>query len=419
MLTQLQMLNWILSNKDFSVIVQNNIDSSYFPNLKREFVFINRHYLTYGQVPDMVSFMNAFPDFEVIEVNESVDYLLSELYREHNESFLATTFNKIKDLLMAGRTDDAMNLFSSSAQTASSKKKLDAVNILEDTSRYDSYIDKCNDFNKYYISTGFKELDDIISGWDRQEELAVIAARTGVGKSWALIKSVTAAVKAGLTVGLYSGEMGVDKVGYRFDTLMSHISNGKLVHGNSDAANQYKIYLDNLKDNHRGSLYIMTRDMVDGKCGVTALRGFVEKYNLDILFVDQLSLVDDDQNARQPFERAANVSKDLKVLQVTKHIPIISVSQQNRTSVNEDGFAGTENIAQSDRIAQDATTILFLSYKDDILSLSIAKARDGGTNKVLKYMVDLDHGRYNYLRDDDTVETEETQTVTAYGDDVY
>lgn len=415
MLVQLQILNLILSSHDFSFVIQNNLTVDYFPNLKSEFNYIYNHFKKYGQTPDLETFLKSFPEFEVIEVNESKDYLLSELYREKNESFLATTFNKVRDLLMAGKTDDAMNLFSSAAQLSSANKHLDAVDILSDISRYDAYLDKCNDFNKYYISTGFKELDDIIGGWDRNEELAVIAARSGIGKSWLLLKFVVAAVQKGLKVGLFSGEMSVNKVGYRFDTLMSHISNGKLIHGNIEAANQYKVYLDNLKTNHSGNLFIMTRDMVDGKCGVNALRNFVEKYDLDILFIDQLSLVDDDHNARQQFERAANVSKDLKILQVTKHIPIISVSQQNRTAVEEGSFAGTENIAQSDRIAQDATLILFLTYKDNILTVSIGKARDGGTNTVLKYAVDLDHGKYDYIKEDES----DSDTVNYDGGEDY
>ena len=45
--------------------------------------------------------------------------------------------------------------------------------------------------------------------------------------------------------------------------------------------------------------------------------------------------------------------------------------------------------------------ILFLSQKDNILTISIGKARDGGTGRVFKYNIDLDKGRYNYIRDDD------------------
>lgn len=398
MITQLQLINEILESKDYSIILENNITSEYFPDYQKEFTFINKHYLTYDQVPDKVTFLNAFPDFEIIQVTESKEYLVDEIYREHNEKFLATTFNRIKGLLMAGKTDDAMNLFSNAAQIASTKKHLDAVNILEDLSRYDSYIDRCNNIDRFYLTTGLRELDESLGGGiDRENELGVIAARTGVGKSWMLIKMVTAAVKRGLTVGLFSGEMSVSKVGYRFDSLMSGVSNSGLVHGNISVESNYRAYLDSLKDTYKGKLFIMTRDMVDGSCGVTALRGFVEKYNLDILFIDQLSLLDDDHNAKQPNERMADISKDLKVLQVTKKIPIISASQQNRTAVDEDGLAGTEHIAVSDRVSQDASFVIFLSMKDDNLIFNIAKARDGASQRLLKYHVNYDTGVFNFL----------------------
>ena len=218
-------------------------------------------------------------------------------------------------------------------------------------------------------------------------------------------------MKMGLRVGIFSGEMSVNKLAYRFDTLMSHISNGQLMHGNISAANDYKVYLEELKETHPGQLFVMTRDMVDGKCGVNALRSFVEKYELDILFIDQISLLDDDKNAKIMFEKFSNISKDLKLLQTQKHIPIISVSQQNRTAVEEGSYAGTENISGADRIAQDATLILFLTQKDNILTISIGKSRDGGTGQVFKYNVDLDKGMYYYIKEDDA---DEDDTYVGY-----
>ena len=411
MLVQLQVLNLILGTKDFSFIIDNNITSDYFPNLANEFNFIFNHYKTYGQVPDIETFLKVFPEFEVLQVSESEEYLLSELYKEKNQDLLVNTFNSVREDLLAGNVEKAMDKFLKASQKASVNKHLDAVNILEDISRYDAYIDKCNDFNKYYISTGFRELDSVIGGIDRQEELGVIAARSGVGKSWLLIKFATTAMKMGLRVGIFSGEMSVNKLAYRFDTLMSHISNGQLMHGNISAANDYKVYLEELKETHPGQLFVMTRDMVDGKCGVNALRSFVEKYNLDILFIDQISLLDDDKNAKIMFEKFSNISKDLKLLQTQKHIPIISVSQQNRTAVEEGSYAGTENISGADRIAQDATLILFLTQKDNILTISIGKSRDGGTGQVFKYNVDLDKGMYYYIKEDDA---DEDDTYTGY-----
>ena len=47
----------------------------------------------------------------------------------------------------------------------------------------------------------------------------------------------------------------------------------------------------------------------------------------------------------------ANISKDIKNLQVMSRIPIISVSQMNRTK-NDDGEQDTTQIGLSDRIGQ-------------------------------------------------------------------
>ena len=422
-LIQLQVINKILATQDFSFITQNNIDSSYFPNLTKEFVFINKHYFTYGKVPDTVTFLNAFPEFEIIEVNEPITYLVNELYREYNESFLASTFNKIKSLLLSGDTDGAMNLFSKSAQTALTRKNLEAVNILDDISRYDAYIEKCNDFNKYYITTGFKELDDSLGGGiDRQNAYFVISARAGIGKTLIMTKFAAAAASKGLKVGFYEGEMTVDKLAYRYDTLTSHISNGSIMHGNTNVANNYKIFLDNLvkkKDKH---FYILTRDMVpDERVTVSVLEAFVDKYNLDILFVDQISLLDSTLRNARSFEQVAEISKELKSLQSRKNIPIVVASQQNRNSIEEGKLAGTENLALSDRVGQDASEVLFISKDDNIMTFNLAKARDGAKKYVLKYRVDFDKGQFTYLPDSDEEEsTDETiGQVEVEGEDVF
>ena len=349
----------------------------------------------YGNVPDLETFLNRFTNFDVIDVKESDNYLIDALYDNKNQRELASVFNKVRSLIMSNKTDEAMKVYLNASQNIVKGVHLDSVDIISDTSRYDRYLEKCNDFNKYYVSTGFKELDEIIGGWDRQEELATIAARSGVGKSWMLLFVAVAAAKQGLNVGIYSGEMSEDKVGYRIDTLISHLSNGQIIHGNVNVSGHYKEYLDNLKNTIKGSIRVLTPSKINGPAGVTALRAFIEKDNLDMLCVDQHSLLEDDRNARNPIERAANISKDLKNLQVMKKIPIISVSQQNRNSV-ENGVS-TANIAQSDRIAQDSTIILFLEQKDGVLTIHLTKSRDSVNARDLNYAVDLDKGMFTFI----------------------
>lgn len=406
---QLQMLNRILQSKNTALVTVNNLTTEYFSEYKEEFNFIKNHLDTYGNIPDLETFLSRFKEFDVIEVNENDNYLIDALYEDRNQRELASVFNKVRSLIMNNKTDEAMKLYLTASQNIVQGVHLDSVDIIRDTSRYDRYLEKCNDFNKYYVSTGFSELDEIIGGWDRQEELATIAARSGVGKSWMLLFIAVAAAKQGLNVGVYSGEMSEDKVGYRIDTLISHLSNGQIIHGNVNVSGHYKEYLDNLGSTIRGSIRVLTPSKINGPAGVTALRAFIEKDKLDMLCIDQHSLLEDDRGAKNPIERAANISKDLKNLQVMKHIPIISVSQQNRNSV-ENGVS-TANIAQSDRIAQDSTIILFLEQKDGVLTIHLTKSRDSVNARDLKYAVDLDKGIFTFIPEDADVDEDKAESL--------
>ena len=349
----------------------------------------------YGNIPDINTFAAEFPHFDFIQVNESPSYLIDKLYEDRNARKLSTLFNKIRQEFNDGDIDKAMNTYLSSMNDIAKAKHIESIDLLRDTSRYDAFIDRVDDWKKFFVKTGFPELDEIIGGWDRQEELATIVARSNMGKSWILLKCACAAAEQGLNVGIYSGEMSERKVGYRVDTLIGHISNTALTKGNIEVQNEYKQYLDSLPNKFSGTMKVLTPNMIGGPAGVTALRAFIEKDNLDILFVDQHSLLEDDRKAKNPVEKASNISKDLKNLQVLKQIPIISVSQQNRAST-ENGV-GLEHIAQSDRIAQDSTIVLFFEQKDGIITMHLVKSRDSANMKDLSYAVDLNRGIFTYI----------------------
>lgn len=199
MTSQFQILNKILQTKDYSFITLNNLTAEYFFNYKAEYEFIKTHYDTYHTVPDRLTFLNNFPDFVIQDVNEPDNYLVEQLYNDYNQSYLATCFNGIKRLLENDDTAGAMKYYLESMNNLHVGSALQCTDIMSDTSRYDRYLDMIANQSKYFISTGFPELDKIITGIDRRNENMVIAARTGVGKSWLLLTIAAAASKQGLT----------------------------------------------------------------------------------------------------------------------------------------------------------------------------------------------------------------------------
>ena len=395
------MLNYILQTGDTSLLMVNSIDDSFFSDYPEEYNFIRNHLSQYGQVPDRLTFANQFEDFDWIEVNENPNYLIDELYRDRNKRTLAKVFNGVRDRINSGDVEGAMALFTSSSQDLVASTHIDSVDIIRDQTRYDAYLERTQDFNKFYVKTGFNELDELIGGWDRLEEYATIVARPGVGKSWVLLRCAMSAAEQGLRAGLYSGEMSETKVGYRFDTLAGHISNSGIIHGNSELMNSYKAFLDSMESRFTGTLKVITPKMITHAATVTDLEAFIEKEKLDILFIDQHSLMEDQRKAKDPVTRAANISKDLKNLQVLKRIPIITVSQQNRNMVDDSSVIDVSHIAQADRIGQDSTVVVFLEQKNHVLTMHLAKSRDNGAGVKLKYAIDLDKGIFQFIPNED------------------
>ena len=411
-MVQLQFINFLIQSGDKSLLMVNSIDDTFFSEYTQEFKFIRNHITQYGQLPDRLTFLNKFPDFDFIEVTENPNYLVDELYNDRNKRLMAKIFNRVRDCINADDVKTAMEVFNSASQDLLSASHIDCVDILQDKSRYEAYVERTQDFSKFYVKTGFDELDTVIGGWDRLEELATIVARPGVGKSWILLKCAIAAAQQGLTVGLYSGEMSERKVGYRFDTLVGHVSNRGIIQGNIDVMTQYKMFLDNLNKQFTGTIKVITPRMIKHAATVTDLDAFIEKEHLDMLCIDQHSLMEDQRRAKDPVTRAANISTDLKQLQVLRQIPIIAVSQQNRAATDDTQVIDVSRIAQSDKIGQDSTVVIFLEQKDGVLTLHLAKARDGGSGQKLKYAIDLDKGVFNFMpNEDDALDGSQCQNL--------
>ena len=99
MTSQLQVLNKILQEKDFSLVTLNNLTEDYFFNYRSEFKYIRDHYEKYNSVPDRLTFVDLFGDFDLVDVSEPDSYLIEQLFKDYNSAFLAARFNDIRQHL--------------------------------------------------------------------------------------------------------------------------------------------------------------------------------------------------------------------------------------------------------------------------------------------------------------------------------
>lgn len=397
-ISEYQLLNKVLEEKNYSLLSNNMVDDEYFTQAKEEYKFIKEFYETYHSVPDKQSFSAKFPNFDYFAVSQPVISIIDEL----REQLLFRRATKIINGSIELFTQDAnagAEYLLSHINELQPQHTIQSVDIIHDTSRLKEYEDKLNNIDNYFIPSGFKELDEYIFGWKRKEEFALIIARTGVGKSAFAIKSAQYAWKDGYNVGYFSPEMASSTVGFRFDSAYKGFSNSSLLRG--DLIKDYKEYFNEL-NTHENKFLVSTMQDFNNKVTVPKLKNWCIMNNIDILFIDGFDYLYDTRAERfhSREDRLGHIAQDLVTLSIDIEIPIVGVIQANRRSTEDkDKDIGTENITGSDKIGASCTRLISLKSSGPALQITIPKNRYGEGNNGVKilYQWDADRSTFFYI----------------------
>lgn len=400
----LQLINKIIQTSDYNLVLNNNLSKEMFLQYENEFDFVDNFYKQYGKVPDKETFLSAFPDFNLIEVSETDKYLIDKLNEEYLYYKTVPVVHNVAEKLKSN-SHDAVEYLLQEIPKLTELQQTEGIDIIQNAIlRYNEYQEKLAGKDVQYITTGFKELDTIFKGFSRGEELIVLFARIGQGKSWILNKMLSHAWQIGYNIGLISPEMSATKIGYRFDTLTNHFSNKNLVWG--QAQQGYEEYINGLKEKKNKFIVTIPQDF-NRKITVSKIKNFVTKNKIDVLGIDGITYLTDERYQRSDTRTTmlTNISEDLMSLSIELKIPILVVVQSNRSGVNKDTeeTPDLENIKDSDGIAANATKVLAIKQKsnENIIQLSVRKHRDGRTGQTLLYQFDFDTGDFTYVPSND------------------
>lgn len=400
-MVQIQILNKVLHDKDYSIIDENLLDSSYFNGYESEFNYIKDHYERYKTVPDTLTFLEKFPEFELIDVTESKQYLIDKIREEHLYEQSAPLLQQAADLYKED-SNKAVTFLLSKLKELQPSYNIGGTDIIQEADkRYESYLDRKSNQEKYYFSTGFKELDTITHGIQRGEELLVIFARINQGKSFISEKMAISVWEQGYNVGYFSPEMTAESIGFRFDTLHKNFSNKQLSWGNtSEIDEDYKNYITDLKKNN--NKFIVTTLLDFGKkVTVSKLRNWIKQDKLDMIVIDGISYLSDERYKKGDSKTISitNISEDLMSLSVEMQIPIIAVVQANRNGVAEedDKTPELEHIRDSDGLGMNASKVISIKQKYGVLEMAVKKQRNGAVGDVLKYSWNIDTGEFLWI----------------------
>ena len=255
------------------------------------------------------------------------------------------------------------------------------------------------------VPTGFKKLDDITAGF-QPENLIIVAARPGVGKtSWALNVASYAALNHKIPVFVFSLEMSKHELIERLLAGEARIDSNRMRRGMIEYSEwKNKIY-------PAGNRISQAPILIDDSPGVNILelRAKARRFRSDprffpaqkdgppplgLIVIDYLQLAQGLGGRREESREReiADISRGLKALAKELHIPIIAVSQLNRSvEKREDKTPQLSDLRESGAIEQDADIILFI-HRDEMYNadpsgrgkalLKIGKNRAGPTGEV-------------------------------------
>lgn len=228
------------------------------------------------------------------------------------------------------------------------------------------------------VPTGLYPLDDRIGGL-QAPRLVVIAARPSIGKT-ALVNQITLhAAAQGHGVGVCSLEMGEAELAIRAMANRYQVNGTALAFGNDAeiTALMHKIPGNPVKD-----LPIWIDADSYSLPAITArISEWKRRHNIGLAVVDHIGLVEVD-GQRSANDRIGAVSRALKKTAKQLQIPVIAVSQLNRSVEKEKRYPTLADLRDSGSIEQDADIAIFLHAESEgdrliPMHLGLLKNRSG------------------------------------------
>lgn len=214
------------------------------------------------------------------------------------------------------------------------------------------------------LSTGYRDLDLITAGL-HEDELIILAARPGVGKTaFALNVAQNVATKSDTSVAIFSLEMGAEQLVNRMlcaegSIEANHLRTGQLTD------NEWESLIVAMGSLSKAQIFIDdTPGIKMANIRAKARRLAKEQGNLGLIVVDYLQLIEGSGQENRQQEVSA-ISRQLKMLAKELHVPVIALSQLSRgVEQRQDKRPVLSDIRESGSIEQDADIVAFL-YRDD------------------------------------------------------
>lgn len=250
-----------------------------------------------------------------------------------------------------------------------------------------STVQRIDDLNKSDsditgLTTGFKDLDKMTSGWQKGD-MVVIAARPSMGKTALAMNAVENALLQGdgKPVLVFSMEMPAQSLIMRMLSSIGKIDQTRVRTGKLEQGDWDKLQ----------AAVIKLRDkplFIDDSAGISTaeLRGRVRRHHkehgeIGLIMIDYLQLMRGDSSSNENrTNEVSEISRSLKAVAREFNCPVLVLSQLSRAVENRPNKRPiNSDLRESGAIEQDADVIMFI-YRDEVYN---EESKDKGTAEII------------------------------------
>ncbi len=254
------------------------------------------------------------------------------------------------------------------------------------------------------VPSGFKDLDQLTFGFQRQE-MIVLAARPSMGKTSLALNFAEAAAMPrrgeAVTVMVFSLEMGSSQLALRMLCSRARVNMKLLRDGllSKNGAEQQELV-------KAADEFTKAPIFIDDSSHLTIMelrakaRRLSSRHKLGLIVVDYLQLIAPTDPKTPREQQVAEISRGLKGLAKELDVPVIVLSQLNRSAEKENRTPRLSDLRESGSIEQDADVVLMLARPKDVeekfqvaadsAELIVAKQRNGPVGELkLTFLRDI------------------------------
>jgi KaiC/GvpD/RAD55 family RecA-like ATPase len=355
-----RLVSKVIADRNIIPVIERGIKDDWIvdDDLRRVWKFVREHYAAYREVPTAIAVTDNFPNFKVLKVEDTIEYLIDVMVAFHRRKLTRQGVEQVITDISANDHEAAL-IEMSKTLTIVNEQGVVGTTHVDLTKDPDAFLEEYRNMQEQKllgVPTGFAKIDEATAGLQGGQLICVIAPPK-TGKSQIGLRIAANVHKAGLVPMFQSFEMNNHEQLQRYYAMSANVAAQRLRLGKLQVLEEERLedLVEELKDSH-------PFHFVDAVNGLTidSLVAKAEQLKPDVLFIDGVYLMLDQVSGEANTPQAlTNITRGLKRVAQRLNIPVV-ITTQTLLWKMKGGKVSADSIGYSSSFFQDSDVILGL-----------------------------------------------------------